>query len=228
MCYLRKHSFLCVTLLPVRHESFLYGTWLIHACDTNHSHVGHDWFIYTTWLMHICNMTHSYVRHDSFICATWLIHMSDLTHSYARHDSFSWAKFSCATWLMHMCDMTHSYEWLDTLHMHEMTHSHMRHDSFKYPGVSWGNRTRINLCGAESKVKRIGIHSLYSSTPDVWVCEYVCVRVRERVWHTNKSVRRWILVEKDWYSFTVLLHCWYVGLWVCENHVCVNLCGVGS
>ena len=105
MCLFWNDSFICVTwlihmccmigvsfrALPVirmwdmthsyvRHDSFIYGTWLIRMFDMTHSYVLHDWCILKSL------SCQSYVRHDSFICETWLIHIFDMTYSYVRHD----------------------------------------------------------------------------------------------------------------------------------------------
>jgi len=103
-------------LLHMGHESFIYGTWLIHQCEHSATHDNdnstvhasifiygtHDSFIHGTWLIHIWDMTHStthdndnstvrasifiYGTHDSFIHGTWLIHIWDMTHS-TTHDN---------------------------------------------------------------------------------------------------------------------------------------------
>ena len=78
-------------LTGVGHDSFIYGTWLIHI-----------------WLIHVWDMTHSYTRSLNFQidwCGTWLIHVCDMTHSYMWHGAFI-----CETWPIHICDMTYSCE----------------------------------------------------------------------------------------------------------------------
>ena len=86
----------------VRHDSFIFETWLIHIWDMTHSYVRHDIsderhdsFIFETWPIRMWDMTPSYVRHDSFVCETWqircqlwLVHMWDMAHSCMKHDPF--------------------------------------------------------------------------------------------------------------------------------------------
>jgi len=73
----------------VRHDSFIYVTWLIHICDMTHSYMGRDslrvwdmthsyvWKVDALWSglpvddsLSACDITHPYVRHESFICET--------------------------------------------------------------------------------------------------------------------------------------------------------------
>ena len=95
-----------------------YTAHVPHICAD--SYMRHDSFIYETWLIHIWDMTHAYMRHASFIYETWLIHIWDMTHSYMRHDSFIYE-----TWLIHTWDMPHAYMRLASLHIpHICIHAH--------------------------------------------------------------------------------------------------------
>jgi len=129
------------------HDSFVFGTWLIHVCHTTQSCVWYDSFKCVTKLMSLARTgraMYSYAWHDSFMCVTRLFHVRDMTHSYVWPDScmcvidsfmcvmwffhiyvysYIWhASFRCVTWLMHVCDMTHS---------------HVGHDSFICWSVTW-------------------------------------------------------------------------------------------
>jgi len=77
-------------------------------CDMTHSHMRHDSFIYETWLI---RMRRGWVWHDSFTYETWLIHVWDMTHSYMRHDSFIWDADECDMthfiWDAHQRDPPH-------------------------------------------------------------------------------------------------------------------------
>jgi len=53
----------------------------------SHWYVRHDWFVYRTWLIHMCDMTHIWLIHI-VICVIWRIHTCDVTHSYMWHGSF--------------------------------------------------------------------------------------------------------------------------------------------
>jgi len=44
--YVWPDSFMCMDHLHVRHDLFMYVTWLIHVCNMTRSCVWHDWFIY--------------------------------------------------------------------------------------------------------------------------------------------------------------------------------------
>jgi len=121
----------------VTHDSFRFGTWLIHTaslslsrcvgtymCDMTHSCVWHDSFIYMTWLIHMCDVTNSHVWSDAFIRVIWLIHVWHTNTSYAWHDPFI-----RVIWLIHMCDTTNSYVWhasfmcvIWLIHMRDMAH----------------------------------------------------------------------------------------------------------
>ena len=87
------------------------GTW-----DMTDSYMGHETFIYGTWLIHIWDMTHTSVWHDSLpmieygpaiICGTWLIHLCGTNLSSVRHglvtiiESKS-AKVLCVTLLIYV------------------------------------------------------------------------------------------------------------------------------
>jgi len=116
------HSFMFVygaCLLHMGHESFIYGTWLIHQCahaimrDNGNSTVRAFMFAYVAWLVriwliciwdmthsHVWGMTHSYMGHGSFIYGTWLIHMCG---TWLIHMCGTWLIHMCGTWLIHMC-----------------------------------------------------------------------------------------------------------------------------
>ena len=67
----------------------------VHIWDMTHSYMRHDSFIYETWLSHMCDMTrhHALIRNSvSYIESCT---MYDMTHSYMRHDSVT-----CVTWLV--------------------------------------------------------------------------------------------------------------------------------
>ena len=140
--------------LHVRHDLFIYVTWLIHMCDANHLYVWRDSFISSCrtceWVMlHIwshvtranqwdhvkVSLIFLYVWHDSLVCSskpthrsTRLIHMCDMTYSYVWRDSFI-----RVTRLSQKCDITESYEWHDwewLWYMRGMTNSYEWHGSF--------------------------------------------------------------------------------------------------
>ena len=87
----RHHSFIHATRPIYRRDmthsywDMTHSYWdMTHSYwDMTHSYMRHDSFIYETWLIHIWDMTHSYMRHDSCLIPIW-----DMTHSYMRHDSF--------------------------------------------------------------------------------------------------------------------------------------------
>jgi len=73
------------------HDSFIFGTWLIHMWDLTHSYVGHNWFICETWLIHMCDMTHPHVWHDS-------CRVIDRIGNPIRHVKYGWALGLLAKW----------------------------------------------------------------------------------------------------------------------------------
>ena len=70
-----------------RVEHVLFNTHYFTSSLRIHGRIRHDWFIFVTWLIHVCDMTHSCVWHDSFIYVTWRIYVCDVTHSRVWHDS---------------------------------------------------------------------------------------------------------------------------------------------
>jgi len=173
LCLKHKTGF-CFVDTPAR---------LIHMQEINHSYVRHDSFIYVTWLIHTCcqawrdnvgveyeNITKSYVRR--------LLHMCDLIHSYWSNETPPRRCLPCTmlnnqepegrgtpskneniiktyVWrLLHMCELIHSYVQHDacihaacriytcdmtpsyvrhaSIHMYDLTRSHMRRDPFPY------------------------------------------------------------------------------------------------
>ena len=130
-----------VTQSYLRHDWFVYATWLIYMCDCCLC----IWLfarefvlIRATWLNHTCNKAHSYVRHDSFICAT-----SAFIYGCLRWNSFWYVRrdsIILATWLIRTCNMTHLYVRLLPLRMAvcagicydtcDVTQSYLRHDWF--------------------------------------------------------------------------------------------------
>jgi len=100
----------------VRHDLFIYVTWLI---DTHWAVIGSNSYRSAQVQMCMCVMTHSYVWHASLICVTDpLIYVPCLIHRCrVVIGSISCATAplqmhmcamtdSCVTWLNHMCDMT--------------------------------------------------------------------------------------------------------------------------
>jgi len=84
-------------------------------CDMTPSYMRHDSFMYMTWLIHVCDMTPLYMSRDSFShTASGFAHAySDLDLQWESHDSFM-----CVTWLIHVCDMTHLYLWRHSFFTH--------------------------------------------------------------------------------------------------------------
>ena len=203
--------------LYVRHDSFIFLTWLIRMFDMTHSYVRHDMFICVTWRIHMCDMKCSYMWYDVFTCATWHIHTCDMTHSHVWHDAFT-----CVTWRIHMCDMTYSHVWHDVwhdvltcatclihmirrnirmrvtwlIHMCAMTHSYVCHDSF--------------ICAP-------------------WLI-HMCAMTHSYVWHgsfmhgTTHSFQLWILL------LFIATHCntvqhtaTWLPTWYCITH-CITHC----
>jgi len=215
---------MCGIFQIVSHDSFMYGTWLIHTwdmtdsllwqyiqrrcaacarfprferrvtlltdvCGISHSHVRHDSFMYGTWLIHTWDMTHSYVGHDSFIRGTWLIHTWDMTHSYVGHNAFirgtwlihTWATYSTslrcvcpfpALWkvrgMTHWDFGNHSFPcgaWL--IHIRDMTLLYVGHDSF----------ITLTICST--------LFRCLSFLPDfrsVWYDSLICVTWLIHIW----------------------------------------------
>jgi len=103
------------------HDSFIFGTWLIHMWDITYSYVGHDSFVSRPWLIRMWDNVHTSAPSvfDSFTFKTWPIHIWDMTHSHLRHDPFTFGTWPIhivghylaihGTWLIRMWDMTHSY-----------------------------------------------------------------------------------------------------------------------
>jgi len=119
--YVWNDSFVCVTWLIHRHDSFTTVvilssltsvTWLVRMCEISYSCVfthmndlcnTYEWVMAHTWMSNVTHMN------ELFMCVTWRIHMCDMTDSCVLQDSFI-----CVTWLIHVCDMTHSYVWRDS------------------------------------------------------------------------------------------------------------------
>ena len=127
----------------MRHDSFIYDTWLIHMSTTRD----------TSTSRATCPITcypDSYMRQDSFLWY-WLTHMWDMTHSYVRHDSLPvrrrdyGGRCCCAALaprhasslalpprIAPVCpDVRHDSLTCETwlIDMWDMTHWHVRHDS---------------------------------------------------------------------------------------------------
>jgi len=150
-----------------------------HRCHMTHLYVRHDSFMYVTWLIYMCVMTHSCMWRDSFmyvafIYTTQLINIKAASHvaeadmrrictGAAQHSTSYPPHDSCmhVTWLIHRCHMTHSYknslrysrgayvpELRNTARLiHDMTHSYTLHDPFKYAKSL--TYTKAALCEAE-------------------------------------------------------------------------------
>jgi len=113
-----------VTHIPAGRDAQGRGV-ISHMCDMNLTYMRHDSYIYVTWLIHACDMTHTYMRHDSNIrawraCgmnwASWLSSWMMMggvtrlpTHTFMWHDSYT-----DVPWLIHICDMTHTYMWQES------------------------------------------------------------------------------------------------------------------
>jgi len=124
-------------------DSFICGTWLIHACYIHRDKTSGCSNIYLwecVWCeIHMCDMTHSYVLHlrrlELLISGSDSIHLCDLNYLM-----FPWPSI-CMTWFIHnsfkcvtrfIHTWQHSYVWRDnkvTIHMRDMTHSYVWHDS---------------------------------------------------------------------------------------------------
>jgi len=113
-----------LTPLTTARIDCICATWLIHICDMSHmcdmthSYVRHDSFVWATWLIHMCDMTHSYVRHDSFvwatclICATWSVQtrLTVMRDMCSLCHTLQWV-----TLYFIMCDTSRYNMWHDSL-----------------------------------------------------------------------------------------------------------------
>jgi len=126
------------------HDSSIYVTWLVHTCDTTHSHTWHDSFIHVTWLVDIRDMTHNFI---------WRNIANDIANDilYTPHPFIHVTRL-IGVCDIHVCDMTYSYIWYDLfiyliwhIHVYGMTHSYVTwlidigHDSFIFD-MSPGSR----------------------------------------------------------------------------------------
>jgi len=102
-----------------------------------HSYMRHDSFIYETWLSHMCNMT----RHDAFLMKeSRLTHERVTPHTWKSHASHMREECIVTSHVTHVTESCLIYEWVmshEAWLFHEecieSCHtSYMRHDSFLY------------------------------------------------------------------------------------------------
>jgi len=150
--------------IMLRHDSFIYVTWLIHmcdmtqnmkelCCDMTHSYMWHDSFIYVTWLIHMCDMTQNmqelccqYERATAHIWTSHVTHVNS-NGAFAKHfQNVSKScrkyervmdKYVCKIWMSHVANMKeprHTYEW-DMSHVWLSHATHMKKSCHTYERV---------------------------------------------------------------------------------------------
>jgi len=140
------------------HGSFMFVTWLIHACDVTRLYVQRDSFIWA--------LAPSCVWHASFICVTWLIHCRRQRCASTWHSRTHLWK-----WTIRACDMTHM--WHGRINVCDMTHS------------SQAAKVREHL--TQLRTEQGLIHVCDVTHSYAWRDTLICVAWRIHVWDLTHS-----------------------------------------